>query len=231
MPNPSDVANRTIARCPHCGNEVGVELSPSLRYRCRICGGPRVPVVLEGVQRSHREAGQLSIARRSRRSELLFGALWIVAGTVGGVSFLLTFISLLLFSGLLSAWASLLVFPAVPLLLAWWSRRRALAARNAKVEALDNAWASVAHEILDQKQDELTSADLARWMLTDENETDRLLARLNVDDQVRSRITDDGEVTYSVRSPGRVRVSAEPGQTLLETLEDVEIPKAPRLKL
>jgi hypothetical protein len=71
-------------------------------------------------------------------------------------------------------------------------------------------------------------------MLTDEHHADRLLARLNVDDHVRSRVTDDGQVTYSVRSAQRVRVTPETeidddlGYTQTEGFEPPEA--APRQK-
>lgn len=231
MAKPSDRTGRASDVCPHCGNKTGLEPSPRLRYRCRICGGPRVPVEDEDFVRSQRESRQLDFARRARRAELLFGALWIVSGVLGGTSMLVTLLTLLLFSGLLTGWAWLLLVPALPLMLAFWARRQTLGARATTDEALANAWTSVAYEVLDHSASELTSTQLAKRMLTDEAHAEQLLARLNVDDQVRSRITDDGELTYSARSPRRVRISSNPGETLLETLEDFEVPKAPRTKL
>ena len=231
MPRPSDGARRAIDVCPHCGNEAGLELSPSLRYRCRICGGPRVPITGADFVRSHRESRQLESARLARRAELLFGALWIVSGVIGGTSLLLTLLTLLLFSGLLTGWGGLLLAPALLLILSLWARRRTLGARASKDEALANAWSSVAHEVLEHGADEMTATELGNHMLTDEAHAEQLLARLNVDDQVRTRITDDGELTYSTRSARRVRISGEPEDTLLETLEDFEVAKAPRTKV
>jgi len=222
MPSLSDAAKKAIDRCPHCGNRAGLEASPRVFYRCRVCGGPRVPSVGAGIERSHRENEHLKAARRARRSELLYHAAWIATGVVGGVSLLMTLLALLLFSGLFTGWAGLLAFPALPVLLSLWARKRTRKARETRQEALDQAWASVAHEILEQSPRELTSADLAHGMLTSESHADRLLARLNVDDQVRSRVTDDGQIGYSVRSPQRVRVSLEPDATLALT-EELEL--------
>jgi hypothetical protein len=163
-------------------------------------------VRIEGLELSQREAPHLKRAKRAHRAQLLYRALWIVSGVIGGFCFLLTVLVLLGFSALASGWASLLFFPALPLLLAFWARRRTLHSQATQREALDDAWTSTAHEILDASHEELTSTQVAEAMLTDETHADQLLARLNVDDHVRSRITDDGEVAYSVRAPQRLRV-------------------------
>ena len=203
-------ARDAVSRCPHCGNVTGLELSPELRYRCRICGGPRVPTQGEHPERTLREREHLVKARRAQRAAWLFRALWIVSGVIGGFTFLSTLFMLLLFSGLGTGWASLLLFGAVPLLLAFWARRRTRSARATTKDELELAWTSVAHELLKASEGELTSAELAKLMLTDERHADLLLARLNVDDQVHSRVTDDGQVTYSVRATQRFRVGETP---------------------
>jgi hypothetical protein len=204
------IARDAVSRCPHCGNVTGLELSPDLRYRCRICGGPRVPTRGEHPERTLREREHLVKARRAQRAAWLYRALWIVSGVIGGFTFLTTLIMLLLFSGLGTGWASLLLFGAVPLLLAFWARRRTRRARASTKDELDLAWTSVAHQLLKASEGELTSAELANLMLTDERHADLLLARLNVDDQVHSRVTDDGQVTYSVRATEHFRVGEDP---------------------
>lgn len=202
-------ARSAVERCPHCGQRVGIEPSLPLHYRCRICGGPRVPLIAAQFERSNREKPELVRAKRAQRAQWLYRALWIVSGVIGGFGFLVTFLTLLLFSALTTAWASVLLFPAVPLLLALWARSRARRAKLQTQQALSEAWSLVAHEVLGETAGELTSRQLAESMLTDEQHADRLLARLNVDDRVRSRITEDGDVTYSVRARGRVRLSTQ----------------------
>ena len=205
MSDLKQIAKDSSSRCPHCGNLTGLELSADLRYRCRICGGPRVPTRGE-QRRSLREKEHLVRARRAHKNAWLFRALWIISGVVGGFTFLATLLPLLLFSGLGTAWATLLVFGAVPLGVAFWARHRTRRAKSTVHDELELAWASVAHELLNNAESELTSGQVAELMLTDERHADMLLARLNVDDEVRSRVTDDGQVTYSVRSPERFRV-------------------------
>lgn len=207
MSDLKQIAKDTTSRCPHCGNVTGLELSADLRYRCRICGGPRVPTRGAKLERSLRETEHLVRARRAHKSAWLFRALWIVSGVVGGFTFLATLLTLFLFSGLGTAWASLLVFGAVPLATAFWARHRTRRAKGTVQDELELAWASVAHELLNASESELTSGQVAELMLTDEAHADMLLGRLNVDDQVRSHVTDDGQITYSVRSHERFRVA------------------------
>jgi len=210
MSDLKQLARNAVMRCPHCGNVTGLELSADLRYRCRICGGPRVPTLGEHPERTLREREHLVAARRAQRTSWLFRALWIASGVIGGLTFLSTLLMLLLFSGLGTAWASLLLFGAIPLVIAFWARRRTLKARATVKDELELAWTSVAHELLRASPKELTSAELAELMLTDERHADQLLARLNVDDQVHSRVTDEGQITYSVRATERFRVGDAP---------------------
>ena len=84
------IARDAVSRCPHCGNVTGLELSPDLHYRCRICGGPRVPTRGEHLERTLREREHLVKARRAQRAAWLFRALWIVSGVIGGFTFLST---------------------------------------------------------------------------------------------------------------------------------------------
>ena len=214
---------KAVERCPHCGNLAGLEISPHLRYRCLVCGGPRVPIVGVRVARSQREAKPLGIARSAQRSAWLYRLLWVASGVLGSFSFSVTLMLLLVFSGLGSLWSLSLLFAAIPLALAWWANKRSRRARQTASAAMDDAWASVAHELLAARDRELTSAELAEAMLTSEAHADRLLARLNADDEVRSHITDEGQVTYSVRAPQRVRIPVEPtAEDDLRAWEDFE---------
>lgn len=211
---------KAVERCPHCGNTTGLEISAKLRYRCLICGGPRVPIVGASIARSRREAKPLARARSAQRWAFWYRLLWIAGGVLGGFSFSVTLLVLLLFSGLGSVWSLSLLFAALPLLVALWARQRSKRARKTAEAELDDAWTSVAHEILAAHDRALTSAELAELMLTSEAHADRLLARLNVDDRVFSHVTDEGQVTYSVRAPHRVRVQTESAEEDIPTAWD-----------
>ena len=52
-------------RCPHCRSVADVEPAEPLRFRCRICGGPRVPVDDHEVVRTGREVPVLKQAKKA----------------------------------------------------------------------------------------------------------------------------------------------------------------------
>ena len=53
----------------------------------------------------------------------------------------------------------------------------------------------------------MRAADLGRIMHLEESQAERLLALLNVEDFLRRRVTDDGDLVYSAQQP-RLRVDA-----------------------
>ena len=79
-------------RCPHCGAIADIEPAKALRYRCKVCGGPRVPSDDVAVKRSGAETPALERAQRAHR----VAAAWRVgAGVVGGFGALSLLIALL----------------------------------------------------------------------------------------------------------------------------------------
>jgi hypothetical protein len=160
---------------------------------------------------SEREAlGQAQRARSERAAWAVTGA---VVGGFGLLSLGVAMVVLGLASPGLGATMGLLGAVAVPLLFGWFALRRARRSRREFDAALERAWQLVAGEIVAQRQDGLTAAQLAGLMRTDEPQAERLLAALSVDDMVNSRVTDAGEVLFASGTVGRVRVDDSGGET------------------
>jgi hypothetical protein len=198
-------------RCPHCGAVADVEPSRALRYRCKVCGGPRVPSDDVAVARSGGETPALERAQRAHR----VAAAWRVgAGVVTGFGALSLVIALIVLGlvtpGVLGT-LGVLVATLVPFVLAALLWGRGGAERRKIDEALDEAWQRVAGEVIAAHGGELTAAELAKALRTDASAAERLLARLGAHDAVRARVTDAGDVVYSSSSAQRVRVGADPG--------------------
>lgn len=219
-------------RCPHCRSVTEVEPSSALRFRCRVCGGPRVPVDDRGVVRSGREIKLLSSAQRARRR----AAAWRVgAGLVAGfaaLSFAVSLVVWLIASPGVLGTLGLLIMLVVPVVLALLARRRAAGEGRSQEQALDQAWALVAGDVLASRGGELNAAELARILRVDEARAELLLGQLNVNDFVHARVTEDGDVVYSSRAPERLRVpdardATEPGAAPAEALEDAAISAEP----
>ena len=200
-----------MSKCPHCGAVAHVEPSPSLRWRCAVCGGPVVPT--EGdIARSDGELPHLVRSHRARAMALGWLAAFFVLGSIAamavGVALLVGFAShaAAALLGLVGAGAA--TFAVVSL---GRSRRRRAEARA----ELDHAWDRVAGEVLTSRREDTTAADLARIMSTKEDHAEGLLSRLSAHGHARVDVRDDAELAYRVSDEG-----AAPGK------DDAESPEA-----
>jgi hypothetical protein len=165
-----------------------------MRWRCGVCGGPVVPS--EGnVARSGGELASLVAAQRLRAMSMGWLAAAVVLAAVGvmggGLALLLWIVSHVsaLVLGVVAGGAGAL---------AAWSLRRSRARGAEVARKLDDAWELVAGEVLRARGGEMTSADLARVMRTDEAHAEALLARLSVGGRARVAVRDDAELAYRV---------------------------------
>ena len=202
-------------RCPHCRAVADVEPSDRLRYRCRICGGPRVPADAPDVARSGREIRLLQQARRDDIRAALLRAGGVALFGSFGMSLLVTlFVLAVATPGVIGSVAALAAC-AVPLLLGVYVYRKGAAARSAVKDSLDKAWLLVASDVV-QGRAELPKADeLAKILRIDEARAELLLAELSVNDFVHARIASEPG------APDRVRISFD-DETALEVPPETE---------
>ena len=200
-----------MSKCPHCGAVAHVEPSPSLRWRCAVCGGPVVPT--EGdIARSDGELPHLVRSHRARAMALGWLAAFFVLGSIAamavGVALLVWFASHVVAAllGLVGAGAA--TFAVVSL------RRSRQRRAEARAE-LDHAWDRVAGEVLTSRREDTTAADLARIMSTKEDHAEGLLSRLSAQGGARVDVRDDAELAYRVSDAGAI-----PGK------DDTESPEA-----
>ena len=198
-------------RCPHCGNAADIEADRLLRFRCRVCGGPRVPLDDPRVARAGSEREALAEAQRARSQRAAWAVLGGVVGGFGLLSLLVTMLVLGLASPGLGATLGLLGAVAVPLAFALFAVGRARRSRQRLDAALDSAWQAVAKEMMAERQQGLTVAELGALMRLGEPQAEQLLAALSVDDMVHSRVTDAGDVLYASGPVERLRVEDSAG--------------------
>jgi hypothetical protein len=188
-----------VNRCPHCRSVADLEPHGTLRFRCRVCGGPRVPLEAPDAVRTGREQPLLAVAQSARMRAAAFKVGSASAGGFGLLSLLIALVVLGLASpGFLATLATLVVV-AVPLVVSLLAWRRAKRHEQELDRALDDAWALVASDLIRQRGAELTASELAAAMRLSEQQAELLLARLSVQDFVRARVTDDGDIAYSTR--------------------------------
>ncbi|EYF04422.1 zinc ribbon domain-containing protein [Chondromyces apiculatus] len=194
--------------CPHCGATSGVTADAELRFRCDVCGGPRIPPSPRGA-RSGSEVPALRKAQEavSGRSRGRAGA--VAGGILLGADVLFLILWLIIAgAGLGFFLASLFTFVPLALFTAWAVARAR--ARGREIEpALDAAWLAAATDVAARSEDTLTTRDLARDLKIEQAQAEELMALLEVSDVVRSSVTSDGDMVYSQR----LRVGGVPAAT------------------
>jgi hypothetical protein len=210
--------------CPHCGGTAGASPDEELRWRCDICGGPRVPLADARFKRTGREVKALERAEAARKARawsragaVVAGlALAAVLGVVGVVATLGAAGAFTLGFGFVLA-ALLTAGPLAGFLL--WLVVRARA-RGKEIEPfLDAAWMAVATDVVQQSKDPVTPRALAATLRIEESQAEELLALLEASDIVRGDISDAGALTYEPRmriDAGADRSAAAAAEALAE---------------
>ncbi len=182
-----------MSPCPHCHAVSNAEPSPSMRWRCAVCGGPVVPD--DGsFPRTHGEVGKLVGAARARA--MAVG--WVAAAIVlSGVAVIALPLAVLLWSAAHVAGLVLGTVAGMALALAVASTGR-YRARGAEWRArLDDAWRMVADELLKARGNrEVTASELALALRTDEGHAEALLSGLSAQGHARVAVGDDAQLSY-----------------------------------
>jgi hypothetical protein len=151
-----------------------------MRFKCDLCGGPRIPVLSPALRRSGKEIPALKLAEDARKGRAGARATAIAGGV--GLSFtVLTFAIFWLIWGLgvASAIAFLAIAGPFGALLAWGAQKAAKRGKEIQ-PALDAAWIAAASDVAAQSRGQLTARDLAVAMGIDEAKAEELLAMVDV---------------------------------------------------
>ncbi|HTN86603.1 MAG TPA: zinc ribbon domain-containing protein [Sorangium sp.] len=199
-------ADQGAEACPHCGGVAGVSAHAELRFRCDVCGGPRVPVADARVKRSGREVPLLQKARAAASARSVWRAAGIAASALFGFEVFLFAVLLLVLSASFGLFAAGVLTMAPVAVFALWAFRRARSRGQDIAPALDAAWVSVASDVARQTERPLTASGLASTLRIGESQAEELLALLEVNDVVRGAVSPAGEFGYAPK----LRVGAAP---------------------
>jgi hypothetical protein len=181
-----------MSRCPHCHALSSAEANAGVRWRCAVCGGPVVPD--DGsFARSGAELESLVAAARARGMALG----WIAATMVLGATVFVCLPVAVLIAH--AARAAGWVLASVAGLCLVLSVASALRWRRAGKEAslkLEEAWQLVAGEALRARDADMTAADLAKCLRTDEVHAERLLSQLSALGRARVAVSDEAQLSY-----------------------------------
>jgi hypothetical protein len=198
-------------RCPLCQALSDVEESAVLYYRCRTCGGPRVPP--SAGPPSERETALLKEARREQLRAGAFRTGSAFALASGLLSLFVTNVVLLATSPAPLAKAFALFASVVPLVLSFLAFRRAAAHKKQLERALQQAWVAAAGRVAALAGSDVTASSLAKALRIDEGRAELLLAELSVQDFMTSPA-----LTAKLRVP-----ELEPASELSRPAEQSEV--------
>ncbi|HEX3851791.1 MAG TPA: hypothetical protein VHW01_12540 [Polyangiaceae bacterium] len=175
-------------RCPLCQALSDVEPNAALYYRCRTCGGPRIPPTSSPL--SEAEISQLRSARSEQLRASAFRAGSGFALASGVLSLSVTAVVLLATSP--APFAKLAAFFAslVPFALSFFAVRRAREHARQLDAALQQAWLLAASRVAAAEAGAgaaVNAATLAKLLRVDEARAELLLAEVSVQDFVRAR--------------------------------------------
>jgi hypothetical protein len=187
-------------RCPHCGSVTTASPDKELRWRCDVCGGPRLPRVDPAYRvRGGRAGPHLRRANQARKDRAKYRALAAVFAAMGFGTTALAGLWALIFGlgiGLAATWA---LFAGSALFVVLWSLGRASSKTKELGPAVDQAWMSAAADVAARMKGAFTASKLAQVMSIDEAQAEELLALLDANDVVRSDVTEAGEVAYQTK--------------------------------
>lgn len=183
-------------RCPHCGAVTTASPDKELRYRCDLCGGPRIPRSAPGIRRGRREAPFLKRANDARKARAKYRAITAVFAALGAGSTLLAALWLLIFPLTVPFAITWALFAGTALAMVLWSLGRGSAQTKEIAPAIDQAWVRAAGEVASSLPAPFTAAKLAQAMGVEEPLAEELLAQLEATDAVRSDVTEAGELAY-----------------------------------
>ena len=196
-------------RCPLCQALSDVEANPTLYYRCRACGGPRIPP--NGSPISEPE---VALLRDARSEQLRAGAFKAGAGFAaasGVLSFLVTTVVLLATAPAAFAKLAALVASLVPFVLSFFALARSRTHARKLDQALQQAWLLAASRIVAEAGGQMTSPTLAKELRINEARAEFLLAEVSVQDfvsQARAPLPTRVRVT-ELGAPEELGVEAE----------------------
>lgn len=170
-------------RCPLCQAVSDVEPSSTLYYRCRTCGGPRIPPT--GTPSSEAEVALLRTARNAQLRQTAFRAGAGFALVSGALSLIVISVVLLVISAGAFAKGAAVLAALIPFVLAAFAAQRARGHGQQLNSALQQAWLLAATRAV-REHPELTGKDLARTLRIDEPRAELLLAEVSVQDFVHS---------------------------------------------
>ncbi len=191
-------------KCPICGGIAKAVPHPAYRWVCNLCGAPRIEVQRKGITLSGEEKPYLERANAAKNARAAWRFGGFVAGALGGFGLVATLLMYLIFSSLLLAGAGIaLSLPFVLFALAAFAKDNA---RSREIDReIDAAWRVAGRDVVMQSKS-ITAEQLTEILPMSQLDAEQLAAELAVDEQLRSRVNEEGRIQLSPVTQTKVRI-------------------------
>jgi hypothetical protein len=179
-----------------------VETARDVRFKCRLCGGVRIPIDDAAIERSSAQIELLKRATVARTAT----AIWIIVAAVVAAFGLCSVLVLALVISVASPPTPAAVIGAVaamvPFGFAGLAFRKSRAHQGDIARFVEASWIAAASDIARARGGEIDGPLLAKLTRTTEGEADQLLARMSSKSLLTSTVTPDGSLKYTLLDAG-----------------------------
>ncbi|HKQ70481.1 MAG TPA: hypothetical protein VJT73_14125 [Polyangiaceae bacterium] len=187
-------------RCPHCQRSADIDRAEVVRFVCHVCGGIRIPIDDDTVERSAEQVDLLKKATVARSAQTIWAALGISIAGFGIFSVVVLALVINVAHPVVLGSAVGALAAAAPFGFGVYAFMRSRARGSEVAPLLDRAWEVAAADIARANGGELDAAALARVTRTSTELTSTLIAR-----------TSAGKKAKASDAPSGARNDALPG--------------------
>jgi hypothetical protein len=196
-------------RCVHCRAVVDVEPAPDVRFRCRLCGGMRIPIDDAAIERSRPQVELLAKATVAGSAAAIWTIVAAVVAAFGLCSVLVLALVISVAAPATPAAVMAGLAAMVPFGFSALAFRKSRAHRADIARFVEAAWMAAASDIARARGGEIDGPLLAKLTRTTESEADQLLGRMSSKSLLASSVTPEGSLKYTLLDAG-----AEPPRAL-----------------
>lgn len=195
--------NENLEPCPHCRTDAGMRPSPDYRYKCDVCGKPRIPIDSRISKSTQNNAALLKEGHRSRLARIAWQISGVGFAGVGAMMALLAMGASALFDWGWVGNTTTAVFALIPMVVSVLMFSAGKKAGEKSKGSIDEAWRDAASRMYASLGGRVTSRQLAETMGIDEEyatqlmaeaEVQQLLAPSEFEQPVKVRVATEGDL-------------------------------------
>jgi hypothetical protein len=185
-------------RCVHCRAIVDVEPAPDVRFKCRLCGGVRIPIDDAAIERSRAQVELLAKATVARSATTVWTMVAAVVAAFGLCSVLVLVLVISVAAPATPAAVIAGIAALVPFGFAALAFRKSRAHRGDVARLVEASWMAAAADIARARGGQIDGVLLAKLTRTTESEADQVLARMSSRSLLASTVSPEGSLKYTL---------------------------------